>query len=187
MVRVVLAGVVVLGLITFFLTGFVGAADTDPGACDLLRLAGLSVPQENIERIEALLDQGANVNGKCSGKTLLMAACGLMPSGGNENKIRLVQLLLEKGADPNIPDGLGNTALISVLKSHPQQEGVVDVAKLLLDAGADVNARDKQGNSALVLGLKHPNKDVFQLFRARSQKDRQSTPPPSPPEEESTK
>jgi ankyrin repeat protein len=76
------------------------------------------------------------------------------------------------------------------LKASPYrggEEDLVTVVKLLLDAGADVNARDKQGNSPLVLGLKHPNMEVVRLFKTVSQKDRQSTPPPSPPEEESTK
>lgn len=93
----------------------------------------------------------------------------------NENGLRLVQLLIEKGADPNIPNYEGNTPLIELLKWGTCVENCVALAKLLLDAGADVNARDKQGNSALVLGLKHHNKEIFQLFKARSQKDRQST------------
>jgi ankyrin repeat protein len=181
MVRVLLTVVITLGILTIFLAGSVAAADSDFGACDLQRLA--FVPKtEDIERIELLLEQGANVNGKSGGKPLLIAACALLPSG-NENKIRLAQILLEKGADPNILDNLGDTALINLLKPSPDSgKDIVAMTKLLLHAGADVNARDNQGHSAFMLGLKHRNKDVFQLFKALSQKDRQSVAPPALPE-----
>ena len=193
MVRLLLTGVGVLGIIIFFLTGSVTAAgDTDPGACDLERLAFMP-KAEDIERIEALLDQGANVNGKCGGNTPLVKAC-VLPRDRNESiiKIKLVQLLLEKGADPNIPDYAGSTPLINLLRASPYiggGEDLVAVVKLLLNAGAGVNARDKQGNSALMLGLKNSNKEVFQLFKTRSRNERQSAPPPGPgaPEGESPK
>ena len=69
-----------------------------------------------------------------AGRTLLHAAsaCG---------SFALVELLLRVGADPNVADGGGHTALYSVANQCGTSEGA-SVVRILADAGADVNADD---------------------------------------------
>lgn len=55
------------------------------------------------------------------------------------------RLLLENGADVNIADGSGNTAL-----HFACIYGSVSCARLLLDHGADVNARNNAGYTPLM-------------------------------------
>lgn len=53
-------------------------------------------------------------------------------------------LLLEQGADVNVKDKNGWTALI-----YATTHSSLDVVKLMIEQGADVNAKDKAGKSAL--------------------------------------
>ena len=55
----------------------------------------------------------------------------------------VVRLLLDSGADPNLPDDKGRTPLIANSRD-------LDVAKMLIAHGANVNAREKDGFTALM-------------------------------------
>ncbi len=86
-----------------------------------------------LERAEALLAQGVDVNSKTAGgRTALMAAS----FNGN---VHIVKALLGYGADVSIADNSGTTALMDALVF-----GNEDIVNLLVAAGSDVNAVDKQ-------------------------------------------
>ena len=55
-------------------------------------------------------------------------------AGSKSNKIEEVKLLLENGADPDIQDDMGDTAL-----TWAAVNGNIEIAELLLKYGADVN------------------------------------------------
>jgi ankyrin repeat protein len=65
----------------------------------------------------------------------------------------LIQLLLEKGADPNRAMKNGTTALMAtagrVARGAGQPERTIAAVKVLLDRGADVNAATPDGSTAL--------------------------------------
>jgi len=61
------------------------------------------------------------------------------------NNLVTVKLLLEKGADPNIQDSIGSTALISAVSN-----GNYDMVKMLIDNGADVNLKTVGNVDALI-------------------------------------
>ena len=61
-----------------------------------------------------------------------------------EGHARIVALLLEKGANPNVTDAEGKSALRHALHEHPE------VAKALLEGGADANERDGDGSRLLM-------------------------------------
>ncbi len=94
---------------------------------------------------EKQADSDGNEDEKAAGRTALMEAVShsdydVAPEGVNRNEV--VRLLLKAGADPNLRDQDGNTALILC-------EGDADMALLLIKAGADVNAENNDGATAL--------------------------------------
>ena len=60
--------------------------------------------------------------------------------------VEVVRLLLEAGADKNLGNIIGSTAL--VLAAQPGRE---EVLRLLLEAGADTNLADNGDSTALML------------------------------------
>lgn len=67
----------------------------------------------------------------------------------------LVKLLLSYGADPNIRNYDGATAL-----HFSVYEGQIEIAKLLIDNGADKTIQDSDGNTPVEIA-KRRNHDVF--------------------------
>jgi len=105
--------------------------------------------------------------------------CDLLKAKGNENckfntnKLKKIlykyyfkpdfleiKKLILSGADMNIQDDNGNTALIKALDSD-----YVDIAKLLIAAGtADVNIQNKTGNTALIWAAIKGYKEIVKLL-----------------------
>jgi hypothetical protein len=74
-----------------------------------------------------------------------MIAAGAHPiRRSREERLAMVGLLLERGADVGARDGMGRTPLHCVAG-----DTAVAVAQLLLEAGADVNAVDDSGETLL--------------------------------------
>ena len=75
----------------------------------------------------------------------------------------VIQLLLEKGADFNIKDKDGETALIKAVRcwNEPRAEAIV---RLLLEKGADVKAQDQDGKTALTKAARYGHKGVIRLL-----------------------
>lgn len=99
------------------------------------------------DEAEKLLKQGANINAFMpSGLTPLMAMV-------RRGVINYTQWLLEKGADPNVRDKDGNTALLhSALTNHG--EAFVDI---LMKYGVDVNVVNNRGKNFAALCLRNIN------------------------------
>jgi ankyrin repeat protein len=93
------------------------------------------------EKARALLAAGAEVDARLDGEgdsgptALIHATSNRFPS------IELVRVLLEGGADVNVADSNGQTALIRASEVAADEEVMV----LLLEAGADVNVADREG------------------------------------------
>jgi ankyrin repeat protein len=101
--------------------------------------------------LEALLDAGAKVDAIATDSN----GSNLNPLGDwtsleaatSQSNVQAVQVLLEHGANPNIPDGWGNTPLhyaASVLADEK-------VFSLLLDKKANPNVRNRNGQTPLDL------------------------------------
>ena len=98
------------------------------------------------EVLVALLEHGAEVNRQePDGDTALIIASGYCKDG------KIVQILLNAGANPNASDSVGYTPLINAA-----DEGNERAAKKLIAAGADLNARDSDGETALVIARDRP-------------------------------
>ncbi len=121
----------------------------------------LAARNGNVETARSLLDAGADVNGaepvlsfnaridveeaQTSGRSpLLIAAASQVATSGWEYGLEvkpstheaLALFLLDRGADPNMPDSIGRTALHAAVET-----GRLALVKALLAAGADPNAR----------------------------------------------
>lgn len=73
---------------------------------------------------------------------------------------RLVQLLLEKGADPDVADpSCGRTLL-----HDAAHEGFADAVRMLLGYGADASLRDARGHLAVRLAAENGHQDVVRIL-----------------------
>src|SRR5947209_114955 len=86
-----------------------------------------------------------------------------------------MQLLLESGADPLLPNFNGTTPLLAaagVGTAEPQEEAgeeseALEPGKMLLDLGADVNTVDKNGDTAMRGGTYNISPLVVKLLGER--------------------
>jgi hypothetical protein len=103
-----------------------------------------STHENQLVLAKQLIEQGANVNAVSvgNGRTPLQEAC----HAGRVTNLDFVELLLEKGADPNTRDHKGLTPLMYTLNAAP---GAV---KVLLDwPTTDVNILCRSGESFLAM------------------------------------
>ncbi len=68
-----------------------------------------------------------------------------------------VRLLLEQGADPNIKNDAGATALMWAVDD-------LEKTRLLVEHGADVNARSDDGRTPLLIAVRFGNIEVVKLL-----------------------
>ena len=80
-----------------------------------------------------------------------------------EDRVEVVELLLEYGANVDAQDATGETILLKVLL-RPQRSNLVDLVKLLLKHGADVNAQDGTLRSSLHLAEYEGRLEVAQML-----------------------
>ncbi|KAK5921499.1 hypothetical protein CgunFtcFv8_018859 [Champsocephalus gunnari] len=119
-----------------------------------------AVFQGKLRLTRLLLEGGAYINeGNDRGETPVCAAC-LAAYEDPLARQRMVRYLLEKGADPNIPDKGGRTALIHACAEQAGRE----VVSLLLENGADPSLKDYSGSSALVHAINKGDRDTLQVL-----------------------
>ncbi len=138
----------------------------DPNKSDALnygrRPLDIAVQRLNVEAIDLLVKAGADVNGKGpNGCTALAHACSLMPGATSINSqrrltpgglVNVVARLLDQGADPNIGDDDGNTALHrAMLTRH------IDLVGLLMKRGADATLTNNEKLSAVDMARRCPS------------------------------
>ncbi len=139
--------------------------------------------QRQFDMLRLLLDHGADAQGRDEqGCTALMALCELdtcvnvhcKPSTGAELHIcseidprPAIELMLEAGAEVNVRDAEGNTAL---LKIEPDAVELgfskTAVARLLLRHGADINSQNREGETALMRAVRAGSRPLVELLLA---------------------
>lgn len=110
--------------------------------------------QVNLERIEQILDAGAEVEYRIGpmGRTLLLQEAA-------EGRYAGVRLALDRGASVSCMDDNGDTALALTLRSGEAQADLIFAD--LLDAHADLNHHDGQGHPLFKVALAHAQPEVL--------------------------
>ena len=117
--------------------------------------------QGNLEKVEQLLREGHSINerdpGVEFGWTPLIAAI-------YQDQTNVAHYLIASGADVNIPDNSGETALMWATASGDEGLGIVED---LIAHRADLNAKDKYGVTVLGYASSDPPKPmVLEAVRA---------------------
>ncbi|HZI53208.1 MAG TPA: ankyrin repeat domain-containing protein [Chitinophagaceae bacterium] len=97
-----------------------------------------AVRDDDIKAVRSLLEQGNNAYSYDEDGDHLLMCAALYSS------VDCMQLLLEKGSDPNAKNSLDETALMWSVHDPAKM-------KLLIQHGADVNAKAKSGNTPLLI------------------------------------
>ena len=128
------------------------------------------------EILTALIDAGATVDLQApDGMTALLAATAFART---TREIAAIELLLARGADPNLANSEGNDALMMSAR-----HGLVDGVLVLLKAGADPKRANRYGTTALMQAARgHLVETARILIRAGAdpaQKDERGLTPAS--------
>jgi ankyrin repeat protein len=119
---------------------------------------GNALWREPGEMAKLFLSHGADPNGRePSGQPLLNSRI-------HWNLPSVVLWLLENGADPNLTDSGGNTALHEAAKKGINPK----VVQALLDSGANLQAKNAAGQTALDVAQEHGKTKVIDLLAAQS-------------------
>lgn len=94
----------------------------------------------DLKWIARLLDQGANVNIRSHGWTVLVWVCW---KNQNESLPQLIHLLVKSGASVNETDTKGNPAL-SILVRFNHTPTLIHSVKELIDGGVEINKPDRR-------------------------------------------
>ena len=122
--------------------------------------------------VQFLLEMGVNIdNVDSNGRTALMLASkagheeivetllSARANGSQDGHSRVGQILLKGGADPNIQEKDGRSALM-----YASQNGHSEVVQILLKGGADPNIQEKDGRSALMYASLNGHSEVVQIL-----------------------
>lgn len=138
-----------------------------------------------LQLIQAQLDRGANVNART--KEVPPLRRWLMPLSdiswvdftGQTPFLRaalsadltVMHLLLDKGADPNIPTFAGTTPMMAAAgvnwvggQTYSESNQFLEAVKLCLDKGADVNAVNSMGITAVMGAANRGSDDILELL-----------------------
>ncbi len=136
--------------------------------------------------IKALLDRGANVNAQTKevppirrfitplGDLSWVDFTGQTPflRAALSGDIEVMQLLLDKGADPNIQTQAGTTALMAASGVNwmtgqtftESKEAQMEAVKLCLEKGGDVNAKNSMGVTAVIGAANRGSDDILEFL-----------------------
>jgi len=107
--------------------------------------------------IQLFLDYGANVNSTDEyGNNFLLEILKFEDVNLNV-RLNIIKLLIKAGADPNIQNNYGETALMIA-----NYDDNLDIVNILLKAGADPNIKDKNGVTALMNATYNP--DIVEIM-----------------------
>lgn len=114
----------------------------------------------DVAAIEVLVEDGANINIQRSGllRSLYYNWTPLMWAAYRSDR-RVMQVLLDNGADPDIVAKNGETALLLSF-----QKNCIECIELLLENGADVNQKWPSGETPLFRAVRENRIDLVRML-----------------------
>jgi len=106
--------------------------------------------------VKSLLDEGADINAKDDGLTLLMKAA-------TEGYLKTAKLLIDKKADIDAKTNEGNTALMAA-----SMAGYTKIVELLVNAGANIKAINNIGWTAEMYAKEKGYTNIIQVLTQRA-------------------
>jgi ankyrin repeat protein len=90
-----------------------------------------------------------------------------LAAGGHDtsDRVGIMQLLLDHGANPNARDNDGRTPLHHSSRWNEGGHGTVEGTCLLLEYGAIIDSEDNEGRTPLQLALEHDRQDMATCLR----------------------
>ena len=107
--------------------------------------------------LKALIQAGADIRQK---EPNYKSDCLLLAANKSSNP-RIIEVLLENGADLENRNYLGETALIMAVKTNP----ACAIAKALIKAGSCIDAKDYQGHDALYFAIEERRPSLIKALR----------------------
>ncbi len=98
-----------------------------------------AVAKNDYTTIKKMLDNGLDPNLKGKGS----AQAGLLNTACNRGRVKIVQLLLSRGADVNLAGNQGRTPMMGAARNAK----TLDILKILIKKGANIQAVDDHGVS----------------------------------------
>jgi ankyrin repeat protein len=124
----------------------------DPTGDTAPRVLNAAAGNNCVDIVKRLISLGIDVNATYSGQTALNHAC-------QEADTDVSRLLLEAGANPNIPDSSGMNGLV-----HAAKKGRVELLNLLIKYGAQLRSKWHFGYHALYEATQHGKLDAMQIL-----------------------
>ncbi|MBW3623074.1 MAG: sigma-70 family RNA polymerase sigma factor [Armatimonadetes bacterium] len=132
-------------------------------ACGAVVDIGMAAAKGDIERVRELLDEDPSLANRVSDYNSYYIGCGApLKNAAATGHIEVVQLLLERGADPNLPEeGIaprGHALYSAVANGH------YEIAKLLLEHGAYPNVEVESSADTLSRALSNDDRKMSDLL-----------------------
>ena len=129
---------------------------------------------ENPYYVEKLLENGADPNYPKLRKEdtdllplPLATGYSIVNLNHTQNAVKIVEMLLEYGADPNVILRRGRTCLIDVVELEPKyyNEYHYEIVKLLVEYGTDISIKDQDGFTAYDYAVKYNRTELYDLLK----------------------
>ena len=129
---------------------------------------------ENPYYVEKLLENGADPNYPKLGKEdtdllplPLATGYSIVNINHTQNAVKIVEMLLEYGADPNVILRRGRTCLIDIVALNPKyyNEYHYEIVKLLVEYGTDISIKDQDGFTAYDYAVKYNRTELYDLLK----------------------
>ena len=129
---------------------------------------------ENPYYVEKLLENGADPNYPKLKKEAtdllplpLATGYSIVDLNHTQNAVKIVKMLLEYGADPNVILPRGRTCLIDIVALNPKyyNEYHYEIVKLLVEYGTDISIKDQDGFTAYDYAVKYNRTELYDLLK----------------------